>query len=111
MKNKKLNEAQLIAGAARAAVPLIARGAKALVPLAKKAIQSKAGKMIGNAAAQEAARTGIHGVKSLGKAARRKISDKLNTDYDDEEYSEDFNSEEEENDIKCIIDDAISEHD
>lgn len=109
MKKTKINEAQLIAGAARAVAPIIARGAKALVPAAKKVIQSKAGKMIGKTAAAEATKTGVHGVKSLGQAARKKISDKLHTNVPEE--NDDFNSEEEEINIKSIIDDALSEHD
>lgn len=100
-----LDEAQLIGTAVRAAIPLARAASSALLRGGAKLAKSRVGKTIGKAAAGEAARTGVHGVKQAGKALRKKITSKLNPE---EIKEEDFESEEEENNIKSIIDDACS---
>ena len=100
-----LNEAQLIGTAVKAAIPLAKTAGSALLKGGAKLAKSKVGKTIGKAVAGEAARTGVHGVKQAGKAVRKKITNKLNPE---ETKEEDFESEEEENNIKSIIDDACS---
>lgn len=100
-----LDEAQLIGTAVRAAMPLAKAAGSALLKGGAKLAKSKVGKTIGKAAAGEAARTGVHGVKEAGKAVRKKITSKLNPEKTKEK---DFESEEEENNIKSIIDDACS---